>query len=133
MKESKFQLEHQRLIDVEYKLNDKFSKKGALPLSVGMESTLSRISPNKALLNIKFFIFKDEPLESVPIKAVLTIEGLFTWASSFKEEEVVGLLEVNAPAVLMSYIRPIITQLTVFSGLPALILPLLDFTKSSKT
>ena len=54
------------------------------------------------------------------------LEGIFNW----KADEIDDiLLEVNAPAVLIAYIRPIISQLTSFSGYPPLILPLINFTK----
>ena len=40
-----------------------------------------------------------------------------------------GLLNVSAPAVLLSYIRGMISQVTAFSGYPALIIPLINFSE----
>ena len=40
-----------------------------------------------------------------------------------------NLLNINAPAVLLSYIRGLISQITAFSGYPALIIPLINFAK----
>ena len=55
--------------------------------------------------------------------------GHFKWNSINDDELVDKFLNFNAPALLLSNIRSIITQLTAFSGFPALILPLYDFTK----
>lgn len=39
-------------------------------------------------------------------------------------------LRANGPAILLSYIRPYITNITVRDGFPPLILPVMDFTEN---
>lgn len=39
------------------------------------------------------------------------------------------VLNYNSPAIILSYLRPFISQITLFSGNPALTLPLINFAK----
>jgi preprotein translocase subunit SecB len=125
---SDFQLTRQRLISVSYEHNPKFEAKGSVDLDMDVQLQHSPVEGKPAARLIMIFsIFKESPLEAVPFKISATIQGDFSWAESVPPEDVQKLLAVNAPTVLMAYIRPIISQLTVFSGIPALVVPLINF------
>ena len=57
------------------------------------------------------------------------MSGEFKWSENVDEKTLDILLNSNAPAILLSYIRPYISTITSGAGYPALILPLIDFTK----
>lgn len=59
---------------------------------------------------------------------VIKMGALFTW-EDFDEETVTMLLTKNAPATLLSYIRPLVTNILAGAGLNTYVLPLIDFTK----
>jgi len=42
------------------------------------------------------------------------------------------MLRQNAPAALFSYLRPIVTQITVEANIPPLVLPLMNFTEKEQ-
>ena len=64
------------------------------------------------------------------LKSQFTEEIIFKKNNNFKDKKMLkGLLNVSAPAVLLSYIRGMISQVTAFSGYPALIIPLINFSE----
>lgn len=54
----------------------------------------------------------------------------FSWEESVEMEKAEQLLNINAPAVLLSYIRPIVSSITNSSKYPSLNIPFIDFTKT---
>ena len=130
MKDSEFQLLSQRLTKTEFKINRNFSnkdKKIALKLSSNIKISKMK-NKNEGVVIFKLDIFNKKELEKYPFYINLEIEGLFSWSKNINNID--KYLKVNAPAVLMSYLRSIVTQLTVSAGYPPLILPLIDFTKN---
>jgi preprotein translocase subunit SecB len=130
MKNSNFQLEGQKLIYVNYKINDNFSpNKNGVELEFDYNIEVKKdLDSQKAVVDLFFKVFKEENLLKNPFYIDICIRGWFYWQDEIEEEILDTLLKINAPAVLMSYIRPVISQLTSFSGYPALILPLINFT-----
>ena len=68
-------------------------------------------------------------MEEVPFQFNMEIEGLFTWTEELgeKEELLETMLSQNAPAILYSYLRPLITLITVEADMPPLVIPLMNF------
>ncbi len=64
-----------------------------------------------------------------PFFISITQLGEFEYPSDLDRTDLENLLNINAPAVLLSYIRGLISQITAFSGYPALIIPLINFAK----
>jgi preprotein translocase subunit SecB len=82
----------------------------------------------KVIFTLK--IFDQEKLSEVPFFMQVSMKGFFRWDESMDEEIYKKLLRTNAPAILLSYIRPFVSQLTSASGYPPLILPLIDFSSN---
>ena len=128
MKKSGFQLINERVLSLDYKINENFEIKN-IDLKLSGNTQINKFDDNKARVLFNFSVFKNEPIESVPFKIDIRIEGTFTWNEEIPIDKVDQLLNTNAPAILISYIRSLVTQLTVLSGFPALVIPLLNFTK----
>lgn len=125
-KKSSFQLKNQRLLKVKYEINSVFDF-NKIQLDIDYNLKIKKNIENKtANVLMNFKVFNKENLEEIPFYFDLDIEGDFNWEMDIVED---SFLEINAPAVLMAYIRPIISQLTSFSGYPPLILPLINFQK----
>lgn len=123
-KESVFQLLNQRIIDVEFLLNEEGSKQDKhLEVEVNIKAAYDE---KKALVELIVHINKDKKDQVFNLS--IKNQGVFQW-ESLSEKEVKPYLEENAPAVLLSYIRSIVTSLTLAAGLPPLVLPLLNFKK----
>jgi preprotein translocase subunit SecB len=135
MKESKFQLINHRLVSVDYNLNQKFKNDNEpLSLEIGYQTSYKmNKEKNKALVNFTLRVFNPESIENAPFTVVTVHEGEFAWDDSVPEDMVNQMLKINAPAILLSYDRSIISQLTTYSDMPSLIIPLIDFTAENIT
>jgi preprotein translocase subunit SecB len=129
MQKSNFQLKSQRLISVAFELNPNFKRSGEIELDVDILSEVVDQREKFAIVRLKLAAFKKTEQDTAPFKSNIVVEGVFTWSDPIEESELQSFLNINAPAVLMSFIRPVLSQLTVFSGLPGLILPMFNFTK----
>lgn len=121
-KESVFQLLNQRMVDVKFLLNEDGTKQEKnLEIEVEVKAAPSE---KKALVELTVHVNKDmkDQLFNLSIKN----QGVFSW-KNLTEEEVKPYLEENAPAVLLSYIRSTVTNLTLAAGLTPVVLPLLNF------
>ncbi len=128
MEHSKFQLQDQRLIKSVYEINREYDSENDIDIEMSTEISIAKNDElRKALVQLFVKIFDGEKKESYPFFMELGIEGVFYWDGDL--ENVERYLEINAPAILMSYIRSVASQLTVFSGQSPLILPLINFKK----
>ncbi len=129
---SSFQLVNQRITDVIFKINKNFPKQEILDINIPIDFKVDvkKLTDTTALVVFTTKIFKELDKNNYPFYIEITTEGKFKWSDGL--ENVDRFLNINAPAILMSYIRSMITQLTVFSGFPPLILPLINFTKDKE-
>ena len=77
---------------------------------------------------IEPFIILFDPILD-PFQFNMEIEGFFTWTEELgaKKELLETMLNQNAPAILYSYLRPLITLITVEADMPPLVIPLMNF------
>jgi len=85
----------------------------------------------EATVILELGIFTLKNFEEVPFKINIEIEGNFKWDDVLKKDEELleTLLKQNAPAILYSYVRPLITLITVEANMPPLVIPLINFQK----
>ncbi|MEG0357399.1 MAG: protein-export chaperone SecB [Christensenellaceae bacterium] len=69
----------------------------------------------------------EEP-EDFPFELSITLEGWFGFEGC-SDNEIDGFLKYNAVAALFPYLRATISQITLFAGCSALVLPLLNITE----
>lgn len=132
MKESSFQFTNPLLLKIDFKINDKCN----------FEKFDGNINPDISLKIVKEEDLLDQKSNSSPVKLKITIDNIeypfildmeiaaiFKWDESINEDKIQNLLNVNAPALLLSYARPIITNITQQSGLPPYNIPFMNFTE----
>lgn len=129
MKESFFKLKKQTTEEVIFKKNDDYKERGGVSLDFIPKIEIKKLNSNEAEVTLTFSVFKESQLEEKPFFISVKQKGHFEWGKDTPKDAVDRLLSMNAPAILLSYIRSIISQITAFSGFPALIVPLIDFTK----
>lgn len=131
---SGFQIKTVRLKSLEYGLNDEYDdakfegKEPPLKLNIEAEITKNEAEFN-ALVILRVNVAKKKD-KNFPIWARVEYQGICVWDESMKDRAD-QMLQVTAPAHLLAYVRPIITQLTALSSMPPIVLPLLDLTKGS--
>ncbi len=133
MKESNFQLTGKPklngfslITNKEYKFNEE--------LALEIDNNISIIKgteehARQAIVVLKIGIFSLKELSKVPFQINVEIEGYFNWDDELEKNAVLldAMLKQNAPAILFSYVRPLITLLTVEADMPPLVIPLMNF------
>lgn len=82
-----------------------------------------------AEVTFTLFVFKNIDFEKAPFQIEITSEGIFTWNESVSKEELHNYLNYNAPSILLSYIRSIVSMTTAYAGIPNFMIPLINFYK----
>ncbi len=114
-----------------FQVNKEFDFPGEVSLEIDnnikIVKTAGEEKTSIVVLNLKFF--KNNNLKDVPFKLEMEIEGMFGWNEELEEDhtKLEVLLKENAPAILYSYLRPIITTISVDANLPPLVIPLMNF------
>ena len=121
-----------QLLEIIYKVNEEFDEETNLRLEY-LSETIVKKSDSEREAEVTFIlnIFKEKDFNKVPFVIKMSMKGDFRWMAEF-DDKVDNLLKINAPATLLSYLRPFVAQFTSFSGFPPLIMPLFDFTDTDK-
>jgi len=126
MKESSFQMIGQKLLTSIFKVNPEYNNDAQIKLEFKTDIKIEKNeNEEKAVVILTLEIFDEKYLKKYPFYIKSEIKGFFSWNKELKDIDT--YLKVNAPAVLLSYLRSIIVQLTVFAGYPPLNLPLINF------
>lgn len=132
MKNSRLQFKNPRLLKLNYEFNKNFKNEGYVNLDVKSKTYIKK-GNNIAFVLLELNIFDKNSTENIPFYIDISMQGQFFWDSEFNDKDIEKLLKTNGPAILLSYIRPYITNITVGAGFPPLILPLMDFTENECT
>ncbi len=135
MKPSNFQLIGKpRITKNVFTLNKKFNFEGEVSLEIDsdikIEESTEENMASIVTLNLKFF--KNSDFKRAPFNLELEIEGTFGWDENLDQsgDQLKILLKENSPAILYSYLRPIITGISINANLPPLVIPLMNFRES---
>ena len=126
MRKSNFQMKSPILQNVVFKVNDEFkTSEDAVELSISDAKNVIRNSENIATVSYSVKVFDEELKSEEPFFIEVSYAADFRW-SGLEENEIDDLLNHNAPAILLGYIRPLIAQLSSNAGFPPLHLPLMN-------
>ncbi len=132
LKPSKFQLINKpRVTKSIFQVNKDYNFSTDVLLEIDKNIKISEMFDEKmsaiVILNLQFFHKKD--LKEAPFKLEIEIEGMFEWDKELEDNssQLDTLLKENAPAILYSYLRPIITSMSIEANLPTLVIPLMNF------
>ena len=127
MKESFFQFSNPELVNIEFCGNENFNEELFEGFSIDNNITISVLDEdigNEALVSLNIII--GEKTENYPFYLSITMSAEFNCDIN-KSDKFYQLLETNAPALLLSYARPIVSIITSQAGFPALNLPFMNF------
>lgn len=129
MKESFFKFRRPLIKDIHYELSDNYTPDKET--RIGSKLTTSFAKDNempRAIVKLHIDLGSSES-ENSPFSLSLTSYAEFHWDSDSSEEKINKLLQQNAPALLLSYARPVISTITANSGLQY-DMPFIDFTSN---
>lgn len=127
---SDFQYNDINLKEVKFITNDEFenNKDNCFEETTSFETKIGRAEDDDYTALVELIITLGDRITPYFIK--ITMRGIFKWNDNLDKELVDVLLKTNAPALLLSYARPIIANLTVNGRFDAINLPYVDFTKN---
>lgn len=120
-----------KLICVEYGVNEKYdydSKKNIPIQLTASPKVKKRKNDNYAIVSLELRLFQKNSTD-FPIWFKVKNQAVFEWDEY--NDKIGEMLHTVAPAHLLSYIRPLVTQLTTMSDFPPLTLPLFDFSEDA--
>lgn len=135
MEKSKFQFSNPVLTHLEFELNENFIKDDNFEMKINISSgyrTIQRDGStvrNSACVTVTVCVGSKDNQTPFYIRA--DEEATFRWdEDKFSEKELDILLHENAVALLISYVRPIIANVTSSSPYPGYNLPFINLVRS---
>ena len=129
MKKSMFQFKNPHIEKISFEINNNIPFEDDIPLGINVQTCLSD-EENMALVKLTLTVWKIDE-DSKQLKNSIYFNGCivseFKWDR--KIENVENMLKVNGGAVLLSYLRPVVSSLTMQAGIKPLHIPLIDFTE----
>ena len=128
MKQSNFQFSNPRLLNICYSVNENFNNE-CVKFSIKNEVSkhLTEEKKHEALVSLK--VTMGDQTENYPFFISLEIASFFKVEDDISDQDFDKLLEINAPAMLLSYARPMVSLITSQSGYPAFDIPFINFTE----
>lgn len=124
MKESAFQFSDPKLRSLRFNVNENFLKEAYDGFVFTNNVSKAILEENKeAIVGLELKVGEDN--EKYPFCIELEIYAKFKCDDETMFNK---LIDTNAPAMLLSYARPIISLVTLQSGYPAFNLPFMNFT-----
>ncbi|MEG2262685.1 MAG: protein-export chaperone SecB [Raoultibacter sp.] len=129
---SDFQFTSPVLLGIQMNVNKDYTpdKEKKVPIHAEVNVNVLKVKAlNEAQVTLYLSVNKDMS-DSAPYVIEAEITSLFTWdKEAYTDEMLNGLLKQNAPALLISYIRPLIAMITNASPYETCTIPFMDFTK----
>ena len=94
----------------------------------GITKVKKRNGKNEAM--VEFTLEIGEKSSTVPFYIDLTMKAEFKWTNDMRNEMLDKLLKANAPSLLLSYMRPIVANLTGSSKFPMFNIPYMDMSEN---
>ena len=128
MKQSKFQFLNPYLVEVSF-LEKSDYVSDAINAGIEMQNIFKvdidkKESQNMANVQLTLEINKEK--ENVPFTLKIKVASDFVW-EDLDEQAVDTMLNCNAPALLLGYMRPMVASITNFSKFPTCNIPFVNF------
>lgn len=133
MKNSSFQFKAPVLSHLDFTLNNDFNRDERSHFKNDFQVGYNKNEAGReAIVELSVAIGVPSESQNQPFSVKLVIGSVFRWNDDFSEELVESLLTTNAPALLVSYARPIVASITNSSGCGTYNIPFIDFTDKTE-
>lgn len=128
MKNSNFQFKNPKLVDIQFKINRNFqNNKEGIDIDLQANVDINKFNDrSEAIVELTLIIGNEDSSNPFYIRA--TECAVFRWDECVGER-VDKLLEQNAPAILLGYLRPTIAMITAASPFETYNIPLINFSE----
>ena len=125
---SGFQFANPILERVSFVTNNKFDSDKFEGIDIESQTSVEMHEENTAKVSLNVIVGSSE--DNQPFNIDIVMSAKFRWRDTIDIAKVKELLKVNGASVLLSYIRPIVANLTNSSQYSVLNIPFMDFTQS---
>lgn len=127
MKKSVFQFKMPHLCKLNFEVNQNFVKsQDTVQMRNNFHININRSKKeNKAQVVLRYCVNKAS--DNVPFVLEADIASSFFWEEDLDEKKIDSFLKCNAPALLLSYLRPIVSSVVFNAGLPPFYIPFMNF------
>lgn len=123
--ESKFQFTEPILEQITFKINN-YHGPETITLTHNLQTQIDKLDSSQALVKLHYYITSDE--KEMPFDIAATMRAIFKWDSAeIDSSQSDVLLNQNAPLLLLSYLRPIIANITNAGVKKSYNIPFMDF------
>ncbi len=127
MKTSKFQFLNPYLVELNYKENYNFDKMINKELKMKNDFNVEvHRKKDENIANVQLTLNLNIDNEDAPFKLKIKVASDFVW-EDMDEKTIETMLNLNAPALLLGYMRPIVANITNVSAFPVYNLPFINF------
>ncbi len=84
------------------------------------------VKNNEARVSLRCMLFRKAKKEEKPFHLEVQMTGIFEFQTELEGEELNNILRQQAVNILFPYLRALISNITVNTGLPPIILPLIN-------
>lgn len=127
MKPSNFQFINPYITDIYFKVNPDYTKdEFDIQNEISVHINKSNDEANIAIVELEYKINSEEG--NTPFNLNITVASKFTW-DNLDDKTLDIMLKNNAPALLLSYMRPIVSNITNSAGFPPYNIPFINFTE----
>jgi len=133
MMTSDFQFSNPLLTAFDFRINREYNA-DAEEVDVALKISVSKKRTGEREAIVELTVEIGEKDDSAPFYINATEGAFFKWEeNAFNgEKDIDVLLDVNAPALLLSYLRPIVAGITTASKYASYNIPFINFNKSKK-
>lgn len=129
MKQSDLQFSNPRIEKIDFRVNNNIGNSDNIPICIEVE-TNAATDCQEAIVKLNLIVGEineesGEVVTSIYFNGIILAD--FSWNDNIENAE--NMLKISGGTVLLSYIRPILANLTLQAGMKALNLPFINFTK----
>ena len=106
---------------LEFEKNEMYQHDNETTIMFNVQFGVDEIKENRTTIVLD--LTAGEKSEKQPFFMEISIKSSISWSENRSDEEMKELIQATGRNVLISYVRPWLTQLTVDSGLPPLVIP----------
>lgn len=128
--ESVFQFSNPMLLKLDFSVNENFenNEEEKINLSLKLQTQVAQQGDDDNEAFVVLSVSVGEKTEKYPFYVYAEQAASFRWEKgAYSEEEIARLLKQNAPALLLSYLRPTISNITNSSPYTAYDIPFMNF------
>ena len=125
MKESIFKFKSPEVEKVTFVINDNFDGNKYDGITIEGRTQIQK-AEKEPVAKVKLRVRIGDQSEKFPFLIDIVIAGMFSWEEDTNEENVDALLRINAPSLLLSYVRTVIASITSYSKFSTFNIPFIN-------